>query len=175
MALVSASSYRLWTHCLTQYPYYSLRKTFFKRAFFSGRLGEEFSSLSLPPLISSDLERNRKEKHTTKVCMIGTLSLSSRALRWTFKICSLCSHLRKCLLSSAGLKNSLTPSYVKQFLTELKAIMKCVGLPLNTFLIKPMCPWVENFPLSRRGNFDVVCKFISFQKIITKVPLIQTL
>lgn len=53
------------------------------------------------------------------------------------------------LLSSAGLKNSLTPSYVKQFFTEWKTIMKCVSPPPNIFFIKPVHLWVENFWPSR--------------------------
>lgn len=50
------------------------------------------------------------------------------------------------------MENSLTPSYVKQFFTKLKTVMKCVGLPSDIVPMKPMCLWVENFWPTRRGT-----------------------
>lgn len=139
MALVSASSYCLLTtvypHILL-YPKENLSKP--------ERLGEKFSSLSLPFLMSSDLKRQvrKHNENPHNVKLFHSFRFSNCHFKFVISLSTL-------LLSSAGLKSSLTPSYVKQFFTEWKTIMKCVSPPSNTFLIKSVHLWVENFWPSR--------------------------
>lgn len=137
MALVSAPSQSPLTHCSIPYPYYTPRKIFFKSTFFWGRLGKEFSSLSSLFLISLDLIRYRQAKHTI-ICMTSQFPSLSDFMIAILNMFISVVNLSTLLLFSAGLRKSLTPFYVMQFFTEWKTIMKGMGPPSNTFLIKPM-------------------------------------
>lgn len=135
MALVSTSCGPL-TCCLIQHPYYILMKSFFKSASFSGRWNEYFSSLRLLSHKWSVFIRKREEKHTTKICMTAHYPSLPDLYAGHLKYVHFC------------IQSQNSPF----ILSGMEAIMKCVGPPSDTFLIKPMCLWVEKFWLRRRGT-----------------------